>query len=113
MNTCDKCGIQLHFVPEDEPWHPGYLICPQCDGTYNVPEREDGGEPNEALGEDSWLVRAKVQQPGQACSARRHIHQRQDRDLYRVQGDRRDAYATAMGRAARVARAGNTRGLDG
>lgn len=36
--VCPKCKIELHLVSKLEPWHDEYLICPKCDGTYNIDE---------------------------------------------------------------------------
>mgnify|MGYP001602384043 CR=1 FL=1 len=36
MNKCPKCQIGLEIVKSSGPFHDDYLICPECDGTYNI-----------------------------------------------------------------------------
>ncbi|MGO8699942.1 MAG: hypothetical protein ACLQVY_19780 [Limisphaerales bacterium] len=33
---CPTCKVSLHTVKANEPWHDDYLICPQCDSTFNL-----------------------------------------------------------------------------
>ena len=38
-DTCPYCKEgNLKFVGADEPWHGDYLICPKCNGTYDIDE---------------------------------------------------------------------------
>jgi len=41
MEKCPKCKVELELVKADEPWHPDYYICPECDGTFNLEELSD------------------------------------------------------------------------
>jgi len=31
---CEKCGQELEYVLENEPYNAAYLICDKCDSTY-------------------------------------------------------------------------------
>lgn len=36
---CPTCGGNLHWVEADEPWHSGYWICDQCEGTFHLSKK--------------------------------------------------------------------------
>lgn len=39
MKICPKCKVLLDWVLADpKGWHDEHLICPKCDGTYNIEE---------------------------------------------------------------------------
>jgi len=36
-DVCPECEVGiLELVEADEPWHDDYLICSDCQGTYNI-----------------------------------------------------------------------------
>ena len=49
---CPHCGEgELEKVPEDEPWHPDYLICPKCDSTFGIGDKTVTKESTNSNGE--------------------------------------------------------------
>ena len=37
---CKDCDVLLELVlPGDDVWDTEHLICPKCDGTYNIEEK--------------------------------------------------------------------------
>ena len=36
-----RCGEECILCPADWPWNPEYWICPKCDSTYVIEDKDE------------------------------------------------------------------------